>query len=100
MLPLEKLQKGAQIGGLLADGPATVVGSEWIGANTVEIYLKNTAGKVENRLLGREDEASLTLLEPGANWGFDSDGAMFRLVSEARRIQLAHLFDPVLAVQP
>ena len=29
---------------------------------------------------------------------FDGDGALFRLVSEAQRIHLAHLFDPVLAV--
>ena len=28
----------------------------------------------------------------------DGDGALFRLVSEARRIRLAHLFDPLLAV--
>ncbi len=27
-----------------------------------------------------------------------ADGALFRLVSEARRIQLAYLFDPLLAV--
>src|SRR6202000_742439 len=31
-------------------------------------------------------------------WAFDSDGTLFRLASEAQRIQLAHLFDPVLAV--
>lgn len=31
-------------------------------------------------------------------WSFDSDGTLFRLVSEAHRIRLAHLFDPVLAV--
>ena len=34
---------------------------------------------------------------PGA-WSFDGDGALFRLVSKAHRIRLAHLFDPVLAV--
>jgi hypothetical protein len=31
-------------------------------------------------------------------WSFDGDGALFRLVSEAQRIRLAHPFDPVLAV--
>ena len=31
-------------------------------------------------------------------WSFDGDGSLFRLVSEAQRIRLAHLFDPVLAV--
>lgn len=32
------------------------------------------------------------------NWTFDSNGGLFRLVSEAYRIHLAHLFDPYLAV--
>ena len=31
-------------------------------------------------------------------WGSDGDGALFRLAAEARRIQLAHLFDPYLAL--
>ena len=37
-------------------------------------------------------------MEQGRPWSFDDDGALFRLVSEAHRIRLAHLFDPVLAV--
>ena len=37
-------------------------------------------------------------MEEGRPWSFDGDGALFRLVSEAQRIRLAHLFDPVLAV--
>jgi SNF2 family DNA or RNA helicase len=37
-------------------------------------------------------------VEQGRPWSFDGDGALFRLVSEAHRIRLAHLFDPVLAV--
>ena len=31
-------------------------------------------------------------------WRFDGDGALYRLVAEAHRIRLAHLFDPLLAV--
>ena len=38
------------------------------------------------------------LLERGLPWSFDGDGHLFRLVSEAQRIRLAHLFDPLLAV--
>ena len=41
---------------------------------------------------------ALDLVEQGRPWSFDGDGALFRLVSEAHRIRLAHLFDPVLAV--
>lgn len=37
--------------------------------------------------------------EAGRAWSLDADGHLFRLVSEAKRISLAHLFDPFLAVQ-
>ena len=40
----------------------------------------------------------MEIVEQGRPWSFDGDGALFRLVSEAQRIRLAHLFDPVLAV--
>jgi hypothetical protein len=43
-------------------------------------------------------ESRIELAERGRPWAFDGDGALFLLVSEAKRIRLAHLFDPVLAV--
>jgi len=49
-------------------------------------------------VLYRHDEPRLEVVEQGRPWSFDGDGALFRLVSEAHRIRLAHLFDPVLAV--
>jgi len=53
---------------------------------------------VANQLLYRHDESRLEVVDQGRPWGFDGDGALFRLVSVAHRIRLAHLFDPVLAV--
>ncbi|MFV1968457.1 MAG: protein NO VEIN domain-containing protein, partial [Pirellulaceae bacterium] len=46
----------------------------------------------------RDREADLEIVEAGRPWSFSGDGNLLRLVSEARRIQLAYLFDPVLAV--
>jgi hypothetical protein len=40
----------------------------------------------------------IEVAEHGRPWSFDGNGYLFRLVSEAHRIRLAHLFDPVLAV--
>lgn len=42
--------------------------------------------------------AGLKIIEKGRAWSFEADGDLFRLVSEAQRIRLAHLFDPYLAV--
>jgi superfamily II DNA or RNA helicase len=60
--------------------------------------LGGTRAHLGNELLYRHDEPRLELVEIGRPWSFDGDGALFRLVSEAHRIRLAHLFDPVLAV--
>jgi hypothetical protein len=46
----------------------------------------------------RHDEPRIQVVEQGRPWSFDGDGGLFRLVSEAQRIRLACLFDPVLAV--
>ncbi|HPQ16105.1 MAG TPA: helicase-related protein [Bryobacteraceae bacterium] len=49
-------------------------------------------------LLYRDREPSLEIVEAGRPWSFDGDGKLFRLVSEAQRIHLAYLFDPLLAI--
>jgi superfamily II DNA or RNA helicase len=53
---------------------------------------------VADEILYRHDEARLEIAQAGRPWSFDGDGGLFRLVAEAHRIRLAHLFDPVLAV--
>jgi len=98
MIRLEDLQPNAAIRGLLPDSLITVVSVQWFGTEALELTYKTPAGKVANELLYRNDEQRLDLVEQGRPWSFDGDGALFRLVSEAHRIRLAHLFDPVLAV--
>ena len=97
-MKLEDLQANAAVRGVLADGLVTVVSVQWFGSEALELTYKTPAGKVANELLYRDDESRLEIVEVGRPWSFDGDGALFRLVSEAQRIRLAHLFDPVLAV--
>src|SRR5450432_2773026 len=98
MTRLEDLQPTAAVRGILPDQVVTVVSVQWFGSEALELTYKTAAGRVANELLYRHDEARLELAEEGRPWSFDGDGALFRLVSEAQRIRLAHLFDPVLAV--
>ena len=98
MIRLEDLQPNAAVRGVLPDSLVTVVSVQWFGSEALELTYKTPASKVANELLYRDDESRLDLVEQGRPWSFDGDGAMFRLVSEAHRIRLAHLFDPVLAV--
>jgi superfamily II DNA or RNA helicase len=95
---LEELQPQTALRGILPDCLVTVVGVQWFGSEALELTYKEPAGKVANTLLYRHDEPRLEVVEQGRPWSFDGDGARFRLVSEAHRIRLAHLFDPVLAV--
>jgi hypothetical protein len=71
---------------------------QWYGSEALELTYKGSSGRLANELLYRHDEARIQVMEHGRPWSFDGDGHLVRLVSEAHRIRLAHLFDPVLAV--
>jgi hypothetical protein len=98
MTKLEDLKPQAAVKGILPDCQVTVVNVQWFGSAALELTYKTPAGKLANELLYRHDEPRIEIVELGRPWSFDGDGAAFRLVSEANRIRLAHLFDPVLAV--
>lgn len=98
MAQLEDLKPNASIRGILPNGLVTVVNVQWHGSAALELTYKTPEGKVANELLYRHDEPRIEVVEQGRPWSFDGDGALFRLAAEAQRIQLAHLFDPVLAV--
>jgi superfamily II DNA or RNA helicase len=98
MLKLEDLTVGAQVKGIRPEGPVSVVAVKWLGTTAVELTYKDAAGQVAAELLFRDREASLEVVSAGRAWNFDGDGDLFRLVSEAFRIKLAYLFDPLLAV--
>jgi SNF2 family DNA or RNA helicase len=98
MSKLEELNPNSSVRGILSDRLVTVVSVQWFGSEAVELTYKDPPGRVANQLLYRHDEPRLEIVEVGRPWSFDGDGALFRLVSEAHRIRLAHLFDPLLAV--
>lgn len=98
MARLEELTRGATIRGILPDELVTIVDVNWIGTNVVELTYKDTTRQPGSELIYRDREPTLEIVTTGLSWSFDSDGEMFRLVSEAYRIRLAHLFDPLLAV--
>ena len=98
MAQLEDITRGAVVRGILPDGFVTVVDVAWIGSVAVELTYKDSAGKLGNELVYRDREADIEILQVGKPWSFDGDPSLFRLVSEAHRIRLAYLFDPLLAV--
>ena len=97
-MKLEDIRPGIAINGILPGEPITVVQVEPHGSEALTLTYRNSSGRVDSRLLFRQDESEIDSVERGHPWRFDGDGALFRLVSEAQRIRLAHLFDPMLAV--
>jgi superfamily II DNA or RNA helicase len=95
---LEDLVRGAAVKGILPGGLVTVVDVKWVGDLAVELTYKEADGRLGNELLYRDREPTLEVAAGGKPWSFDGDPALFRLLSEAHRIRLAYLFDPLLAV--
>jgi SNF2 family DNA or RNA helicase len=95
---LEDITRGAAIKGVLPDGLVTVVDVKWIGSVALELTYKDSGGRLGNELIYRDREPTIEVVIVGKPWSFDGDGSLFRLVSEAHRIRLAYLFDPLLAV--
>jgi hypothetical protein len=98
MTRLEDLKTGALVKGVLSNSLVTVVQTKWHGSNVVELTYKDTSGNPGCELLYRDREPDLEIVSVGLPWSFDADGSMFRLISEANRIRMAYLFDPLLAV--
>ena len=98
MLKLEDIKKDAQIRGIQADEIVRVVQVEPVGNDALTVYYKDSQGRLSEQMLFRSDEGRLDLAEAGRPWAFDAPGEDFKLGLEAYRINLAHLFDPMMAV--
>jgi superfamily II DNA or RNA helicase len=98
MLRLEQIQAGAAVTGIDSHTSVRVVAAIPIGDDAVTVVYKTVDGTILERMLFRPDEANLSLTEAGKPWAFDAHGEDFKLAAEAFRIDLAYLFDPMMAV--
>lgn len=98
MALLEDLKPGAAVKGLLPTGLATIISVNPIGRDCLDITYRDAAGNVYPELVFRSKEPELEIVEAGRTWSYTADASVFRLASEANRIRLAYLFDPLLAV--
>jgi superfamily II DNA or RNA helicase len=98
MVQLEDLTRGTTLKGILPHQNITVIDTQWHGSDAVEIIYKDANGQPHTEIVLRYDESTLEIVTEGQPWSFNGNGALLRLVSEAHRIRLAHLFDPLLAV--
>lgn len=95
---LEDIRSGSSLNGLEPAAVATVVAVLPIADGAVQIIYKTPDGTLKDRLLGRADEPTISLAIQERPWAFDGNGEDFKLAVEAKRIDLAFLFDPMMAV--
>ena len=77
----------------------TVISVSWHGDQAVTLTYRDVSNQPREQLLYRSDEGTFVVEEGSKRaWSFDGDSRLFRLAVEARRIQLAHLFDPYVAL--
>ncbi len=98
MTKLEDIKAGVSLEGVEPDCVVTVAAIVPIDAGALQIFYKLPDGTLRERLLGRADESTVAIATTERPWSFDGDGAAFQLAVEAKRIDLAFLFDPMMAV--
>src|SRR4051794_35059333 len=95
---LEELQPGMAVSGLEPTAIASVAAVVPVADGAVTVFYRTSDGSTKERLLTRSDEDSLKVAVAERPFSFDGDGAAFQLACEAKRIDLAFLFDPMMAV--
>lgn len=98
MITLESITPGLALTGLDTTGIGSVIAVVPIADGAVQVLYKTPDGALKERLLNRGDESSISIATTERPWSFDGDGEAFKLTVEAKRIDLAFLFDPMMAV--
>jgi len=95
---LSVVQAGASIRGLLGQEPVTIINVTRLTDDSANVVYRTEAGALGERMVFAHDLPLLTVVESGAAFSFDGDAKGFKLAAEARRMRLAHLFDPQAAL--
>lgn len=98
MARLEELTVGTRAEGIVPGTVVTIKSVAWTGNQAVEVIFEDASGRLDRKLVFRDDEHEIDIVSAGRPWSFEADGHLFRLVSEAHRIRLAWLFDPFVAI--
>lgn len=98
MARLEEITVNSVVRGVQSASAVTVKHVQMHGGNTLEITYTDSEGKAGTQLLFRDQEHQLEIVRQTRPLSFTADGPLFRLVSEAQRLRLGFLFDPMIAV--
>ncbi|MDR2742432.1 MAG: hypothetical protein LBB98_09815, partial [Treponema sp.] len=95
---LQDIKQGDRLKGLIPNETVQIVSIQPFGEDAIELIYRKNDGSLGQQVLYANDLSTVSPDTGELLWQFDADAAQVRLVSEAYRIKLAHLFDPHLAV--
>lgn len=97
-MKLQELQNGLSVTGLEGEIVTSISAVIPITGTSVQVIYKLPDGSLKERLIDESAAASIMKAEASRPWSFTGDAEQFKLAVEAKRIDLAFLFDPMMAV--
>jgi len=97
-MKLKEITAGLCLTGVEPPQIVSVVATVPLSDGALQLIYRTPDGGMKERLLSSADEASISVATVERPFSFDGDGAAFQLACEAKRIDLAFLFDPMMAV--
>ncbi len=97
-MELSELKQNASVIGIEGDTVITIQAVAPVSENSANVFYTLSDGTVKSRLITSEDAKNLHLTEKDSPFSFTGNAEEFKLALEAKRIELAYLFDPMMAV--
>jgi superfamily II DNA or RNA helicase len=97
-MKLQDIKAGLSLSGVEPTQIVSVVATVPQGDGALQLIYRTPDGGMKERLLLTADEPNISVATTERPFSFDGDGAAFQLACEAKRIDLAFLFDPMMAV--
>ena len=97
-MKLSSIQAGMSLVGVEPTLIVSVIAAVKISEAALTLVYRLPDGSIKERLLTDADCESISVALAAHPWRFDGDGEAFKLAVEAKRIDLAFLFDPMMAV--
>lgn len=98
MAKLEEIRVNSVVRGLAGGNAVTVKHVRLFGDQALEVTFVDAEGTPNTQLVFRDQEAQIEIVNQTRPLSFSADANLFKLASEAQRIRLGYLFDPLIAI--
>lgn len=92
------LTVGSTVTGLAGSTPAKVLSVDRLTDDSANVAYRTEEGGLAEKIVFSDMLPHLKAVQPGSVFTFDASPEAFLLAAEARRMRLAHLFDPLAAL--